>query len=567
MKKVLFFFTILAISLPIVAQTSPSHPFNTDWPETYIETNLSKKQLKDICKDYSVDKVRQDGDDCYHVMLCIGRKDYNRFLSLGIPFTIISGTKANVKMAHSYEQLTSSWNRYPTYGTYLATMDTFQSKFPDICSVETILDHTSANHKILAAHISNNLQNRGNKPAFFYTSTMHGDEPVGYYILLRFIDYLLNNYNSDPQVQNIINNVDLWICPLENPDGTYRNHNDSLNASPYSTRYNYSEVDLNRSYPFAGEDHNENETFPDEVQAMMNFGQERHFTMSANFHGGAELYNYPWDIWDSNEKTHADDSWWQHIGNNFANTCHSQNYWYMQDMYGGVTEGGDWYSITGSRQDYFNYFLNCREVTIEISSDKVVSYNNLYKYWNYLRQALLDYIEESLNGFRGIVTDSITGMPVEAKVFINNHDYDNSHVYSQLPDGNYHRPIKGGTYSVTFSAENYYPKTVNVTVTDGQCTVKDVKLVPTNIGINENQVPAFVIHPNPTHGFLYITSMARPPKQFNFIMYNNLGGIVHQAKVESGTSTLNISPLAAGTYIIRIMDGSQEIYQTKIVKR
>lgn len=566
MKKILSFLFFILISTSIFAQVDSLLPFNSEWPETYVETNLSKDQLKQVCKDFSVDKVTPENGDCYRVRLCIGSKEYGSFLSLGYPFTIVSGSKASVKMAHTYQQLASAWDRYPTYSTYLATMDTFQSKHPDICHIETILGNTAANHKILVAHISNDLQNRGNKPAFFYTSTMHGDEVTGYYLMLRLIDYLLSNYDSDPQVQNIVNNVDLWICPLENPDGTYRNHNDSLNESPYSTRYNYAEDDLNRSYPIAGQNNN-NTNYPAEVQAMMEFGTQHHFTMSANLHGGAEVFNYPWDTWESMDKLHADDSWWNYIGHNFANTCHSQSYWYFQDMYGGVTEGGDWYTITGSRQDYFTYFQNCREVTLEVSSDKVVSSRNLYKYWNYTRKALLDYIEESLNGFRGIVTDTITGLPVEAKVFVNNHDRDNSHVFSLLPDGNYHRPIKGGTYSVTYTAEGYLPKTVNVTVTDGQCTVQDIKLVPEYMDIAVQEAPAFVIYPNPTHGFLYVTSMVRPPKQFDFQMFDIHGKIIHQTKVEAGTSTMDISELPAGTYAIRIMDNHQVIYQTKIVKQ
>ena len=226
MKKTLLVLSILIVSLSLSAQIADVSPFNSEWPETYIETNLSKMQLKAISHDFSVDKVKFEGEDCYNVRLCINHKDYERFLSLGIPFTIATGEKATVRMAHSYAELTNNWDRYPTYSTFLATMDTFQSKHPEICHIETILDNTAANHKILVAHISNDLQNRGNKPAFFYTSTMHGDEVTGYYVLLRFIDHLLNNYETDPQVQNIINNVDLWICPIENPDGTYRNHND-----------------------------------------------------------------------------------------------------------------------------------------------------------------------------------------------------------------------------------------------------------------------------------------------------------------------------------------------------
>lgn len=566
MTRILSLISFVLLITVSYAQIDSLRPFNSEWPETYIETNLSGKMLKEVSRGFSVDKVEPEGDDCYRVRLCIGRNDYARFLSQGIPFSIVSGSKVTVRMAHSYEQLTDSWNRYPTWGTYVATMDTFQSQFPGICQIETILDHTSANHKILAAHISNNLQSRGNKPAFFYTSTMHGDEPVGYYLLLRLIEYLLNNYDSDPQVQNIINNVDLWICPIENPDGTYRNHNDSLGESPYSTRYNYSYIDLNRSYPEVQQQYTWNETFPDEVQAMLDFGRAHNFTMSANFHGGAEVFNYPWDTWGSYQNVPADNLWWQYVGRNFANTCHAQNNNYMQDLNNGVTLGGDWYSITGSRQDCYNYFLGCREVTIEVSENKVVSAHNLYKYWNYTRQAMLDYIEESLNGIRGIVTDSVTGLPIEAEVYVENHDRDHSQVFSMLPEGNYHRPIKGGTYSVTYSAENYYPKTITVSVADGQSVVQNVQLVPKFVGIDGYSEPAFVIYPNPTHGYLYVTSMVDPPKQFDFMMFDEQGRLIYETRVEAGTSTLNITSLPAGSYVIHILDNGSSVYQTKIIK-
>lgn len=566
MNKILSLISFLIIFTVGYAQIDSLRPFNSEWPETYIETSLSGEMLKEVSREFSVDKVVAEGYDCYKVRLCIGRDDYARFLSQGIPFTIVTGSKVNVRMAHSYEQLTDSWNRYPTWGAYVATMDTFQSQFPNICKIETILNHTTANHKILAAHISNNLQERGNKPAFFYTSTMHGDEPVGYYLLLRLIEYLLNNYDSDPQVQNIINNVDLWICPIENPDGTYRNHNDSLGQSPYSTRSNYSRIDLNRSYPIVYVPFNGNGDYPSEVQAMLDFGMAHNFTMSANFHGGAEVYNYPWDTWESSNKIHADDLWWQYVGHNFANTCHAQSNNYMQDLDDGVVRGSDWYTTVGSRQDCYNYFLGCREVTIEVSADKVVSSNQLYKYWNYTRQALLDYIEESLNGIRGIVTDSVTGLPIEAEVYVENHDKDHSQVYSMLPEGNYHRPIKGGTYSVTYTAEDYYPKTITVSVADGQSVVQNVQLVSKFSGVDDQNSPAFVIYPNPTHGYLYVTSMVDPPKQLEFLMFDDQGRLIYQTIVEAGTSTLNITSLPAGAYVIHILDNGRSFYQTRIIK-
>ena len=179
---------------------------------------------------------------------------------------------------------------------------------------------------------------------------------------------------------------------------------------------------------------------------------------------------------------------------------------------------------------------------------------------------MLDYIEESLNGIRGVVTDSVTGLPIEAEVYVENHDKDHSQTYSMLPEGNYHRPIKGGTYSVTFAAEDYYPKTITVSVADGQSVVRNVQLVPKFVGIDDQNSPAFVIFPNPSHGYLYVTSMVDPPKKFDFMMFDNQGRLIYQTVVEAGTSTLDISPLPAGSYLIHILDNGRSFYQTKIIK-
>jgi len=88
-------------------------------------------------------------------------------------------------------------------------------------------------------------------------------------------------------------------------------------------------------------------------------------------------------------------------------------------------------------------------------------------------------MQQSLYGLRGIVTDSCTGHPIEAQVFITGHDYDNSHVYSRLPVGNYHRPLIAGNYAVTYSAPGYTSKTIsNITISNNTTTIKDVSLAP-----------------------------------------------------------------------------------------
>jgi len=94
---------------------------------------------------------------------------------------------------------------------------------------------------------------------------------------------------------------------------------------------------------------------------------------------------------------------------------------------------------------------------------------------------MLDYLEESMYGIRGIITDSCTGDPIRAKVYANSYDQanDSSHVYSALPVGNYHKYVNTGTYSLTFSAPGYNSKTINnISVSNGTATVQNVVLVP-----------------------------------------------------------------------------------------
>jgi carboxypeptidase T len=52
-----------------------------------------------------------------------------------------------------------------------------------------------------------------------YTAVHHAREPGGLSILIYYMWYLLENYNSDPAIQYLINNTELYFIPLVNPDG------------------------------------------------------------------------------------------------------------------------------------------------------------------------------------------------------------------------------------------------------------------------------------------------------------------------------------------------------------
>lgn len=133
---------------------------------------------------------------------------------------------------------------------------------------------------------------------FFYTSSMHGDETVGYILLLRLADHLLSQYGQNTadgiRATRLVNELEIWINPLFNPDGTYRlGGKYTIN---FATRNNANNKDLNRNFPDRISDTiNTPIGREPETQAMMRFAAKRNFSMSANFHGGARVVNYPWD--------------------------------------------------------------------------------------------------------------------------------------------------------------------------------------------------------------------------------------------------------------------------------
>jgi PKD repeat protein len=370
------------------------------------------------------------------------------------------------------ERSVNDWDYYPTYDAYVDMMNQFASDYPDLCELVNI-GQTGEGRDLLFIHINNELGVDQDEPEFMYTSSMHGDELTGYVLMLRLIDHLLSNYGSNDRITNLVNDIDIWINPLANPDGTFAGGNNTVYGA---TRANANGVDLNRNYadPEDGP-HPDGYAYQIETLAFMEFAENHHLSMAANFHGGAEVINYPWDTWS---QLHADDAWWQYVSREYADTVHAHApSGYLTDLNNGITNGYAWYTTSGCRQDYMNYFQNCREVTMEISSQKTPNASQLPNFWNYNYRSLLNYMEQSLFGIKGTITDMESGEPIEAKVFVNNHDNNNSWIYSEMPLGDYHRMIKGGNYNVTYSASGYYSKNYPaILIWNRQSTIQNVQL-------------------------------------------------------------------------------------------
>lgn len=404
-----------------------------------------------------------DGTDGRTVVCYANQQQYDDLLLAGYQPTLQTPPSMldEAVMWDGSNRAAYEWDSYPTYDAYQSMMEAFPSQaLRDRSCTLLELGTLNSGRKLLGVRL-NNGQPDG-KPRFLYSSTMHGDEVTGMMLMLRLIDEFCTS--TDSRIVNILNNVDLFIFPLTNPDGTYYGGNSTMNNA---RRYNINGVDLNRNYKdYFNGDHPDNNAYALETQWTMQLAQDYLFTMSANYHGGAEVTNYPWDaVYDD----HPDKAWYQLVCAEYVSNVRTYSSSYMTNPYSsGVTNGAEWYVITGSRQDYENAYGECREITIECSTTKKPNASTMPTYWNYNHTAMLAFIEQCTKGIHGFVYDAETNEPiVGATITVQNHDANYSTVTTHTV-GDFHRPIKGGTYTLTISKSGYYPQTVVVTVADNQ---------------------------------------------------------------------------------------------------
>ncbi|MEI6883353.1 MAG: M14 family zinc carboxypeptidase [Bacteroidota bacterium] len=536
--------------------------------EVYFKFHVfDKESINELSRIISIDNVR--GDEVYAYA---NRSEFPGFAKLGYDITILTPPGSMYSDAELMKpegtpksKGPATWNFYPTYQQYVDTMHYFASAYPSLCKLDTI-GITGAGRLILVVKISKDVNTDGAKPQFLYTSSIHGDETTGYIGMMHLIDYLLSNYGTDQRITRMVDSIEIFINPLANPDGTYHGGNNSVNGA---IRGNANGIDLNRNYPDPADgQHPDGNAWQIETMAFMNYANVMGFTMSANFHGGSEVFNYPWDTWS---KLSADDSWWQFVGREYADTVHvygPSNY--FRDEQNGVTNGYAWYRITGGRQDYMNYWHYCREVTIELSSTKLLPASQLVNYWNYNYRSYLNYIEQVSFGIHGIVSDTVTGDPLVAKINIAGHDIDNSFIYSRSSTGFYERVIDHGSWNLTFSRAGYFTKTVNnVEVNRFSGTYLDVKLKPLTYGTGELNSVSLTIYPVPAKSDIHIVFPETDSRSWRLDVVNSLGLSVYSSElITSGqlVHTLSVSAFPDGVYFV-VLSNNNGVYRRQIIVR
>lgn len=542
---------LISFSDALTQQVVPEYIFTQ---QGGIEVSLDDRRfVEELVKHHGI--TIDHGSTREVPKLYVTKEGYDHLTSQNIKHTYHPRPPSQIRMKGPVEISKShrsmcmpAMDFYPTYEGYIEMMYAFQDMYPDLCSVYSIGPSVNS-RELLMIQIGDDPGSIDDEPKFLYTSTMHGDETGGFVMMLQLIDYLLCNYDSDARVRNLVDEVTIFINPLANPDGLYTFDNSTIVGA---TRRNANFIDINRNFPDpkAGTNPDNRPTQP-ETQAFLDFARNNKIDMSCNFHGGDEVVNYPWDTW---EKRHADDSWWIEKCTAYAESCHEHGPAdYMRDRNNGVTNGWDWYELVGGRQDQMIYYERGREITIELTEQRILDADKLPVVWEANREALLGFMEETLYGLRGVVRDCDTGMPIRAEVFIDGHDKDNSSIFSDSMIGNYFRYLDDGEYVVSYAAEGYDTLERTVVIMDKVSTVQDVELCKTISGIDGlagTTISIYLIGDD-----LKIEGL-ESNKEFTTEIFSVDGQLL---QTYTRISVIDISHLDKGAYIARISVGDENI--------
>ena len=214
------------------------------------------------------------------------------------------------------EGLLINFGPYYTYAEATAELDSIHSHYPDLTTEKISIGVTWEGRDIWAMKVSDNPDIDEDEPTLLLTGVHHAREPIGCTITIEFAKYLLSHYGNDPVVTWLVDNRQLWIVPIVNPDGyvynqwgdgywrkNKRDNNDNGVFDP-----NYDGVDLNRNYGYMwGYDNNGSSPDPSsqvyrgpspfsepETQAVRELCDSARPEIAINYHSYSNYILYPW---------------------------------------------------------------------------------------------------------------------------------------------------------------------------------------------------------------------------------------------------------------------------------
>lgn len=373
-------------------------------------------------------------------------------------------------------------------------MDKIQAEYPDIALKVLLSDQLFEGQKIYAMKISDHVKQDEDEPTFILDGQMHAREFMTVEVAMDAMEYLTSHYAIDAEVKRWVDEMEIWIVPVVNPDGaTYAFKRDRwwrVNRNPDCA------VDINRNFSWsyracwfstdlcdADEAHGPAANSEPETQTMAALFDELRAMYYLNYHSYGEYI-----LWPGGCKSIDDDALLREMGEQLnmivKNDAGKTGEWTIGPTHSAI------YSAPGSAIDEaygaygtmaFTFEINSRSFQPDYDAYRDITVKGQRAGWQYLLKRTLD--GPSVNGH---VVDATTGEPVIASYEFSNRPFTSG----QLPlktdkVGRFgHAVMANSTYTITVRAAGYLPETREVEVVEGPADIGIIALKRT-----ENKAP------------------------------------------------------------------------------
>ena len=287
-------------------------------------------------------------------------------LSVGLLLIVSSfGLPASIFAEPVQEETKAGNTIYHDYGELTADLQAIEFAYPLLTKLESI-GQTWEGREIWAMKISDNVDiEEPDEPELFFNGCHHAREWLTVEVCYWFIIYLVENYTSDPTATYLIENRQIWVVPMVNPDG--REYDGGAQGDEPSSYQNWRKnrrnngdgtfgVDLNRNYGYmwgvsgacsdtSSEVYGGPSEFSEpESQACRDFARNHSFVGSISFHSHSMLILWPWG-WSFEEPPDNEvlSTLGVEMSNNITNLAGSSSWPYTPEQACGLypTSGGD----------------------------------------------------------------------------------------------------------------------------------------------------------------------------------------------------------------------------------
>ncbi|XP_069136324.1 carboxypeptidase D-like [Argopecten irradians] len=375
-----------------------------------------------------------------------------------VNFTLSKSPLEDFSLKQDYGIKENMATKYQTFDQMATELQNLAKNYSQVMQVESLVTLDSG-MSVPMIHLSSVLDLHENKkPHVLLIGGLHGNEPVGAEMLMRFVRHLLHGYDQkDDHVMEIFNNFHLHLIPYLNVEGFDTNQQSDC-VSDMSMQMSSNQLQLDSPT----------------MKALLNQMNIHKFSLTLSLDSGGLFLVVPWERKRDRMSATDDEDIFMSLAHAFADgypaiyspdSCQSS-------VSHGIFHGGDLIKnmsgiLDKAYEDYHNFMISAH-----ISCCRYPPGNNLPSIWMNSLTPLLSIVKKSKQAVFGDILNN-DGQPIKnATIKVDHH----SMIISTSDKGEFYIILSAGPHTLEISSDGYESQTHQALIEEGKATQVQVSL-------------------------------------------------------------------------------------------